>query len=197
MTALLAAKRRPAVSHLLMGLAITVKLSPLYYLRQLPRMPRGIAIAVVAIVLAGLVVPYFVWENYLYIFRFNNELKGDMTTAFGAGVAAAGFGLAVWYAEDRLGFDLEDVIGWSLVPVAVFLAFKMNVARHLLIVLLIPDKRVIRSLAAAVGLAIPALFPGLVLQNSSLAIAAGVLAAALGVALAGERRARRERAALA
>jgi len=59
----------------------------------------------------------------------------------------------------------------------------MNVARHLLVVLLVPDKRVTRNLAAAVGLALPALFPGAVRFNSSLAIATVVLAAGLAGSL--------------
>ena len=42
---------------------------------------------------------------------------------------------------------------------ALFLAFKMNVARHLLLVLLIPDKRGLRNIAVAVPLALHAAFP--------------------------------------
>ena len=49
----------------------------------------------------------------------------------------------------------------------------MNVARHLLIVLLVPDKRGIRNVAAAVGLAVPLMFG--VPFNSSLPFAALVL----------------------
>jgi hypothetical protein len=49
----------------------------------------------------------------------------------------------------------------------------MNVARHLLIVLLIPDKRGIRNIAAAVGLMVPVVFR--VPFNTSLAFAAVVL----------------------
>ena len=100
----------------------------------------------------GLVAPYFIWDNYLYIFRYNNELKGD--TLVGrrrAGDRGAVRRAAVASSNRGGGFDLEDLIGWSLVPIALFLAFKMNVARHLLLVLLVPDKRGLRNVAAGVG----------------------------------------------
>jgi hypothetical protein len=51
----------------------------------------------------------------------------------------------------------------------------MNVARHLLVVLLVPDKRGLRNLTAAVGLGLRALLPGLVLQGSVLSITVGLL----------------------
>jgi hypothetical protein len=63
------------------------------------------------------------------------------------------------YVETRLGFDWEERIGWSLVPVAVFLALKLNAPRHLLLVLLVPDKRGLRNVAAAVAMLVPALVP--------------------------------------
>jgi hypothetical protein len=53
----------------------------------------------------------------------------------------------------------------------------MNVARHLLIVLLVPDKRGIRNIAAAVGLAVPVVF-GLPF-NASLGFATLVLVTGL------------------
>jgi hypothetical protein len=54
----------------------------------------------------------------------------------------------------------------------------MNVARHLLIVLLVPDKRGIRNIAAAIGLAVPAIFP--VPFNSSLPFSVLALVSGLG-----------------
>jgi hypothetical protein len=120
-----------------------------------------------------------VWENYLYIYRYGNELKGDAASTLGAALVVVPFALVLWYVETRRGFDLEDRVGWGLVPFALFLALKMNVARHLLIVLLVPDKRGVRNLAAAAGLAVPAIAPDLIPFNSSLAVAAVVLAAGL------------------
>jgi hypothetical protein len=100
---------------------------------------------------------------------------GGWYRVYGAGAVAVPFALALWRAERRQRFDLEDRIGWGLVPFALFLAFKMNVARHLLIVLLVPDKRGPRTLAAAVALLVPAVAPGLVRFNSALPIAAVLL----------------------
>ena len=62
-------------------------------------------------------------------------------------------------------------------PFALLLALKMNVARHLLIVLLVPDKRGVRNIAAAIGLAVPAVFG--VPFNSSLPFAALTLVVGL------------------
>jgi hypothetical protein len=80
------------------------------------------------------------------------------------------FTLALWYVETRLGFDFEDRIGWSLVPFAMFLGIKMRVARHLLIVLLVPDKRGPRNIAAAIGLALYAAAPSIFRLGSVLYI---------------------------
>ena len=54
---------------------------------------------------------------------------------------------------------MEDRIGWSLVPFAMFVGIKMRVARHLLVVLLVPDKRGPRNIVAAIGLALYAVAP--------------------------------------
>ena len=175
MLALFLARTRRVASHLVMAVATTMKLSPLYYAKNILRMPRRVAWLYVAILFAGLVLPYFVWDNYLYIYRYGNELKGDLASTAGALLLAVPFGLVLWYIEVKLGFDKEDLVGWGLVPFALFLGFKMNVARHLLIVLLVPDKRAVRNVAAAIGLAVPALLPGIVLFNSSLVIATLVL----------------------
>ena len=175
MLALFLARTGQSAAHVAMAVATTMKLSPLYYAKNILRMPRGVASLYVAILLAGFVLPYFVWDNYLYIYRYGNELKGDIASTAGALLLAVPFGLVLWYIEVKLGFDKEDLVGWGLVPFALFLGFKMNVARHLLIVLLVPDKRAVRNVAAAIGLAVPALLPGIVLFNSSLVIATLVL----------------------
>src|SRR5688500_7694984 len=74
--ALFVARGGYAAAHLLVALATIVKLSPLYYVKNILRMKRSTALVFVAILIAGLVMPYFVWDNYLYIYRFQNELKG-------------------------------------------------------------------------------------------------------------------------
>ena len=115
------------------------------------------------------------WDNYLYIYRYGNDLKGDWASAAMSLVFVVPFAIVLWYVEVRLDFDTEDRIGWGLVPFAMLLALKMNTARHLLIVLLVPDKRGIRNVAAAIGLAFPFLFPSLVAFNSALLISTAVL----------------------
>jgi hypothetical protein len=175
MAALLAARRRSPLAHPLMAIAVTVKMLPLYYATNMPQMTRRMAALFVAIVVAGVVAPYFVWENYLYIFRFQNAVKGSAVETVGAVVVAVPFAALLWYVESRRDFDLEDRVGWGLVPLAMLLAFKMNVARHLLIALLVPDKRGLRNVAAAVGMALPSLLPHLIHFNSALSISTAVL----------------------
>lgn len=183
MAALFAARRPSDACHPLVALATTMKLSPLYYVKNILGMKRRTAALYLAILGAGLVLPVFIWDNYLYIFRYGNEIKGHPWSGAAAAAAAIPFALVTWYVETRLAFDREDRVGWGLVPVALFFALKMNVARHLLVVLLVPDKRATRNVAAAAGLAVPALLPGIVRFNSSLAIAAVILGAGLAACL--------------
>jgi hypothetical protein len=140
-------------AHALMAVAIAIKLSPMYYLKEIPRMPRVSAALVIAIVCAGLLLPYVIWPNYAYIYRFQEERHGHYwTNTLVAGCFVAVFTVVLAYVESREPFDLEDRIGWSLVPLAMLLALTMNAARHLLLVLLVPDKRVARNLAGAAAL---------------------------------------------
>jgi hypothetical protein len=167
-----------------MAVAIAMKLSPLYYVRHLVSMKRTTAALFLAIVGAGLVLPYFIWDNYLYIYQFANENKGDRWYDLAGALALAGpFTVLLWYVDTRLRFDAEDRVGWSLVPLAIFFAVKMNSARHLMIVLLVPDKRGIRNVAAAIGLAVHALFPGVVRFNSVMYIVTALMIAGLCISL--------------
>ncbi len=162
MAAIGLARRRPALAHLLMAFAIAVKVSPLYYAMNLPRMRRWTAMAFVAVLVAAFVLPYFVLDNYLYIFTFQNEIKGGGWRMVGALVVSVPFAILLAYVSVRRGFDLEDRIGWGVLPVAILLAFNLNVARHVLVVLLVPDKRARRTVAAAVAMALYYLSFGLI-----------------------------------
>jgi len=175
---LLARAGRPAC-HALMAIAITMKLSPLFYVTALPGMRRRTATLFVAILLAGLVLPYLIWDNYAYIYFFHDELKGGRSGLWAGLGFGAVFSVMLWYVEARRGFDLEDRLGWALIPVAMFLAMKMNVPRHLLIVLLVPDKRAVRNLIAAFALLVPVALPG-VRFGATLPIASVLLFATLG-----------------
>lgn len=159
MAALLAARAGRPVCHALMAWAAVMKLSPLYYVRHLPLMGRRRAATFIVILITGLILPALLWKNYTYIFFFHEELKGGRGGLV-AGLLFGGlFSVTLAYVETRRPFDLEEKIGWSLVPVAMFLAMKMNVPRHLLIVLLVPDKRGWRNLIAAFALLVPAVAP--------------------------------------
>ena len=175
MAALFLARARREACHALMAVAIIMKLSPLYYVKNVLTMRRRTAFVFIAILVAGLVLPYFVWDNYLYIYRYGNDRKGDWASVAASLLLVVPFAIVLWYVEVRLGFDTEDRIGWGLVPFAMLLGLKLNAARHLLIVLLVPDKRGIRNVAAAIGLAFPYLFPSLIPFNSALLISTAVL----------------------
>src|SRR5258706_12106214 len=167
MAALVLARYRFEASHALMAVAIAMKLSPLYYARHISTMTGRMAALSVAILVAGFVLPYFVWDNYLYIYGFHDAVKGNVYDTAAALVVGVPFTTLLWYIETKLGFDLEDRIGWSLVPFAMFIAIKMRVTTHLLIALLVPDKRGFRNIAAAVGMGFHGAFPSLVLLGSA------------------------------
>jgi hypothetical protein len=175
MTALIAARRRSSATHLLMALAIAVKVSPVYYATHLLQMRRTAAVAFVAILMAAFVLPYFVFPNYLYIFSFQNELKGGWWQTVGGVAVSVPFALLLSYVAAKRDFDLEQRVGWGLLPVAMLLAFKMNVARHLLVVMLVPDKRGLRTAAAAVSVAAYYLSFGLMRFNSTLPVCTALL----------------------
>jgi hypothetical protein len=154
-----------------------MKFSPLYHVRQLPLMPRRVALVFAGILISGLIIPALVWNNYTSIYLFHDAAKGSRG-GLAAGLAfGAIFSVTLAYVETRLDFDLEDRIGWGLVPFAMFLAMKMNVPRHLLIVLLIPDKRAWRNVVAALALFV-VLVPG-VRFGATLPVATVLLAGVL------------------
>jgi hypothetical protein len=179
MIALVLARSRREATHLLMGLAITMKLSPAAYVREMLTMRRGTAMIFAAILFAGFVLPYFIWDNYLTIFTFHDQVKGNIYDTVAAVLLVVPFTIVLWYVETRLGFDMEDRIGWSLVPFAMFVGIKMRVARHLLIVLLVPDKRGPRNIAASIGLALYAAAPDVFRLGSVLYITTVLLFAFL------------------
>ena len=105
-------------------------------------------------------------------------------TSLGALLFVVPFTLVLWYVEERRSYDAEDRIGSSLVPFALFAALLANSGRHLLIALIVPDRRAGRNIAAAIGLALHALLPGVVRLGSM----TYVMTAMLCVVLAWELR---------
>ena len=177
---LLARGGRRRIATLLIAVATAMKLLPLYYARYVPRMPRSTAWTYVGVLSAGLVLPYFVWSDYLGIYTFASERKGnDWLDIAGALLLAGSFTALLWYVEKRSSFNDEDRIGWSLVPFALFAGLLANSGRHLLIALIVPDRRAGRNLAAAVTLALHSLFPDVVRLGATVYIAAAALVAVL------------------
>jgi hypothetical protein len=173
--ALLAAERRRAVAQALMALGIVLKLSPLFYAIEMLHMRRATVIVFIAILLIGLALPVLLLPNYLYIYTFESSLKGTRSMHAAALAAAVPFAIVLWYVETRLSWDLEDRIGWSVVPFALYFALRTNSARHLILMLLVPDKRTARNLAVAAGLGLQAALPSVIRLGSVLSIVAGLL----------------------
>jgi hypothetical protein len=184
MVALLLAARRRGAAALWMAAATTMKFLPLAYARYLPRMRRGTAWSYAAILVAGLVVPWVVWDDYLYIYQFASDRKGnDWIDIAGALLLVAPVTLAIWYVEDRLAFAEDERVGWSLVPFALLVGLLTNSGRHLLIALIVPDRRAGRNIAAVVGLTLYSLLPGVVRLGSLVYIMTAVLCVVLACCL--------------
>lgn len=173
--ALLLAERRRDVPHVLMAIATVLKLLPLYHLAHMPEMRPRTRAVVAGVLAAGFVLPYFIWDNYLYIYSFNAGNKGGLTSALGGLAVALPMAWLIWRRERGNDFDADERVGWALVPFAVFLAVKTNAARPLLIALLVPDKRGVRNVAAAVGLLLFEMFPSWIRLGSVTYIATAVL----------------------
>ena len=181
MAALLLARRgHQRIAALLMAAATAMKLLPMYYARYVPRMPRPTAWGYAAILIGGLVLPYFVWDGYLGIYTFASERKdNDWLDVAGALLLAGSFTALLWYVEKRCQFNEEDRIGWSLVPFALFAGLLANSGRHLLIALIVPDRRAGRNVAAAVAVTLHSVFPDVVRLGSIVYVAAAVLVGVL------------------
>ena len=111
-------------------------------------MRRRTATVFAAILFAGFVLPYFVWDNYLTIFTFHDQVKGNIYDTVAAVALVVPFTIGYCgTSRGDSGSTRRIGSGWSLVPFAMFVGIKMRVARHLLIVLLVPDKRGPRNIA--------------------------------------------------
>jgi len=174
-TALLVARRHRSLTDLLMAVAIDLKFSTLYYATNLFSMKRGIAVLFVLLVFCGVILPYFVWTGYFDILRINEGLKGHPSGWFVGMACAVPFSALLWFVERRAPFDLEERVGWSMVPFGMFLAIKMNAPRHLLMTLLVPDKRGWRNGVAAIVLGLNAAFPSAVPLGADLPIVTTLL----------------------
>lgn len=163
MAALLLARFRLAGAPVLMAVATTMKLLPLYYAKQVLRMRPLTGWAFTIILAAGLLLPAVLWADYTEIYQFANARKGnDWLDIAGAMLIVVPFTLSLWYAEEKLRFEEEERVGWGLVPFAMLVALLTNSGRHLLLALLVPDRNAGRNVAAAAGLTLHTLLPGVI-----------------------------------
>jgi hypothetical protein len=182
--AVLLARRRGRGAELLIAFATAIKLLPLSYARYIPRMPPRVAWTYAAILIAGLILPFFIWADYGYIYEFANERKGnDWLDVAGALLLVAPVTLVLWYVEERREFSAEERVGSSLVPFGLLASLLANSGRHLLIALLVPDRRAGRNIAAAAGLALHALLPGIVRLGAMTYVMTAVLCVVLAYEL--------------
>jgi len=176
MGAMFLARARRPICHLFMAIAIAVKLAPLYYLKNVFSVGWPRAVLMVGIVTLGLVLPYFLWTGYGSIYQFQIHRKGHyLMNAVGAAAFVLPLTLLIAYLEARLDFDVEDRIGWSVVPGGLFLSLTMNAPRHLFVALLVPDKRAWRTIAGALGFAVSHAFAGAGASTSTMTALVGVV----------------------
>jgi hypothetical protein len=163
----LVARARPALGSLLGVLAVCLKLTPVFFLTNFLRFRRSTALVAAAMLLAGFVLPLFVFENYRYIYGFHATRDiGPIVKALGAvGVSGAhaatlaavagwvlplvgggAFSLVLLYAQMKLDFTWEDRIGWAAVPFSLLFSLRMMSMRTLFEAMAIPDRRRTRSL---------------------------------------------------
>ena len=126
MAALFLARARREACHALMAVAISMKLAPLYYVKNVLTMRPRTAVVFVAILL-GACAAYFVWDNYVHL-PLRQRPQGRL--GLGRGVACvrcrsrSSSGMWRWLDFDRKTASV------GLVLFAMLLALKMNTARH-------------------------------------------------------------------
>ncbi|MBN1390756.1 MAG: hypothetical protein JXA22_08965 [Candidatus Thermoplasmatota archaeon] len=164
MAALLAAKHRRSISHHLVAMATCSKFMTVFYADNVFRMPRKQAMVYVGILVAGLVLPIFIFDNYLYIYSFHAtrgySFVSSLFDHFGISMSdtiaivltwtvpsilTIFFTILLFYIENRLGYDWEERVGWSGVPFALFIGLRLLTVRFLFLMLLLPDKRGTRT----------------------------------------------------
>jgi hypothetical protein len=167
MLGMFVAKARPNSAILSAVFAVCLKLTPVFFLTNFLRFRRATAVAAGALLFAGFVLPFFVFENYRYIYGFHATrdiapivhvlgllgLSGPHAATL---AAIAGwvlpltigglFALVLLYAQYRLEFTWEDRIGWAAAPFSLLFSLRMLSMRTLFEAMSLPDRRVVRSL---------------------------------------------------
>jgi hypothetical protein len=167
MLGVMVARTRPTAGILCAVFAVCLKLTPVFFLTNFLRFRRRTALAAGALLVAGFVLPLFVFENYRYIYGFHATrdigpivralgavgLEGTHTRTIAAVlgwflplVLGGAFSLVLLYAQLKLDFTWEDRIGWAAVPFALLFSLRMLSMRVLFEAMAIPDRRRARSL---------------------------------------------------
>jgi hypothetical protein len=161
------ARAKPVLGTLLGVFATCLKLTPVFFLTNFLRFRRRAQVLAALMLFAGFVLPFFLLENYRYIYGFHATrdigpivtllsglgLDGPFTTGLAAALGwilplalAAAFSLVFLYAQLKLDFSWEDRIGWAAVPFSLLFSLRMLSMRTLFEAMAIPDARVVRSL---------------------------------------------------
>ena len=144
MMALFTVKKYKTISISLMAIATIIKFSPIYYIKNIFTMKKHQWILYISILVIGLILPFIIYKNYSYIYTFNSEKSEGFLLPF---IVAGSFSIALCYIEYRMKFNDEDIIGWASIPFAIFTVLSTYAVRHLLLLLIIPDKRGYRNIA--------------------------------------------------
>jgi hypothetical protein len=161
------ARAKPVLGVLLGVFAVCLKLTPVFFLTNFLRFRRSAQLVAAVLLSAGFVLPFFVLENYRYIYGFHATrdigpivkalvalgLDGPFTSQLAAILGwvlplALGllFSLVFLYAQLKLKFSWEDRIGWAAVPFSLLFSLRMLSMRTLFEAMAIPDARIVRSL---------------------------------------------------
>lgn len=161
------ARSRPVAGCLLGVFAVCLKFTPVFFLTNFLRFRRRTALAAGVLLLAGFVLPLFVFENYQYIYTFHATrdiapivsalgalgLRGAHTATLAAVLGwimpltlSGLFSLVLLYAQYKLDFTWEDRLGWAAVPFSLLFSLRMLSMRTLFEAMALPDRRVTRSL---------------------------------------------------
>jgi len=167
MLGVLLARAKPALGVVMGVLAVCIKLTPVFFLTNFLRFRRATQLVTAALLFAGFVVPLFTLEQYRYIYGFHATrdiapivkalavlgVSGDFASTLAAVLgwvlplcAAGAFSLVFLYAQHKLDFTWEDRLGWAAVPFSLLFSLRMLSMRTLFEAMVIPDRRVVRSL---------------------------------------------------
>ena len=140
-------KNKNSITAFLMACAVSIKFVPVYIYRAIFKLHPKSRWLLVVIPAVFLILPYFIFDNYLYIYTFHS---GRNILPFFLQVVVMGiFFLELIYMERKLEFELIDILGYSLLPLSLFTTMKIGYWKYIIWALIIPDRRYYRILFGA------------------------------------------------